>query len=437
MIETSARRTPGSPADQIGAHSDVPTQLLVLTTIALAGFNLTGPGGIPATLVAMTCVAPMWWPIVAQTQFVRAILGLAAATIVAGFVLAELAKSHHVVDPSVQRSSILIILGGLAIMLALVWGRSHFPLHVVAVVFGTGMLADAVLNSTRSWKYHLASPVAIIVVGWLGRYRQQLPAAGALLAIGVVTALDRGRSFFAFCTIAASLCLWQTRPTDPAARTRRWYPALLLVGAGAATYTVATRLLTQGYLGVEAQQRTISQIESSGSLITSGRPEWTATRALASERPWGYGLGVVPDARDYAVAKSGFDSINAQPGGYLTNYMLGGRFRLHSITADLWVSYGVVGVALAAIVAFALIRTISVLLAERRCPPIVALAVVLAMWHLAFGPIFTNWPDACFALGVTLLAREDLDRGETSPAISAERGRSRRPVRWSAVSGPD
>ena len=85
-----------------------------------------------------------------------------------------------------------------------------------------------------------------------------------------------------------------------------------------------------------------------------------------------------------------------QADGYLANYMMGEGLRLHSITSDLWVSYGVVGVALALTIGFALIRTLSTLSANRRTPPLVAFVSVLAIWHLCFGPIFTNWPDVCF-----------------------------------------
>ena len=386
----------------LATEFDAPTQLFVLGTVVVAGLGISF-NGVPLAVAMVGVSLPMWWRAIVRVPLAMVVLGLSGASLVAGWYLAELAADHHAVSQSVQLASIFILVGGLATMISVLWARAYFPLHVIALAYGCAVLADAMLNSSRSWKYHLAFPVAIIVIGWLGKYRNRLPAVVALIGIGFVTALDRGRSFFGFCTLAAAITLWQGRPRVAGRRTPSWYPIALLTGLGFVTYELAIRLLTQGYLGVAAQQRTIAQIESSGSLITGGRPEWMATKALASEQPWGYGLGVVPDARDYAVAKSGFDAIGAEPGGYLTNYMLGGRFRLHSITADLWVSYGVVGVLLALSIAFALVYSLGRSLATRECPPLVILAVIMATWHLAFGPIYSNWPDVCFALGIALL----------------------------------
>lgn len=403
------------------------THVMVLAAVGLAGFDLRLAAGVTATLLIVAATAPMWWREVADTEFAVAIIVLSVLAIVSGLYLAELSSADHVVSRAVQQASIVHLLGGLAIMIALLWGRALFPLHVLAAVYGTGALADAILYSQRSWKYNLALPVAIITVGWLGKYRSRIPAVAALLGVGFLAVLDDGRSFFAFCALAACLVLWQARPVDADRKTSRWYPAIVLAGVGAAMYGLATSLLTGGYFGVAIQQRTIAQINTSGSLIAGGRPEWAATRALATEHPWGYGLGVVPDANDYAIAKSGLDSINVDAGGYLTNYMLGGQFRLHSITSDLWITYGIVGVALALTIAFALVRTLSTLSAERRCPPIVAFAVILAIWDLAFGPIYSNWPDVCFALGVTLMPRPPA-AGDvvTGSATRASNGADRR-----------
>lgn len=405
MTSTTTEHSPNAPNVQ---SADIGAQLAALSTVALAGYDLRFIGGVSAALLMLVATAPLWWRHVVEFEFALAIVALTGAAVIAGFYLAGSSSVDHVVSTGAQRSVIMHLAAGLAIMIALLWGRALLPLHIVAAVYGAGALADALISSPRSWKFDLALPVTIVVVGWLGRQPSRLPGATALVLLGVLSALDRGRSFFALCVLAAALVIWQQRPTAGRNAMWRWYPLAVLTGIGAATYLLATRLLVAGYFGIEAQQRTVSQIEQSGSLISGGRPEWAASVALFRERPFGYGVGVVPNTRDYSVAKSGMDSINVDAGGYLQNYMLGGGFRLHSVAADLWVSYGLVGLALAITIGFALVRTLSSLTAARRCQPLVALAVVLAVWNLLFGPIYSNWPDVCFALGITLMPRNAL-----------------------------
>lgn len=387
------------------AETDPLTRLIVLLTLALVGLHVNVGGGLPAGLVVMAALTPMWWRAFGRFEFARLIMVLLFAALIAGYYLASSASVDHAISRSGQRIYIILLLEGLAVTAAVLWGRTIFPLHIVAVAYGLGDFANAMLFTSRSWKYYLALPVTIIVVGWLGRLRSRAPATIALLGLGFITALDRGRSFFAFCVLAACVQIWQSIPTltRSSGRGRRWTPALLLGVVGLGIYQLAIGFLTSGYLGQEAQQRTVTQIETSGSLILGGRPQWAATWGLMHERPWGYGLGAVPNARDYGIVSTAFRSLNLDEDGYIRNSMLLGQFRLHSITADLWVRCGVIGLILAATMAFAFIRTLSTLIARRQCPPIVALMAILALWYLAFEPTFSYSRDVFFALGVTLI----------------------------------
>src|SRR5690606_37117394 len=99
-------------------------------------------------------------------------------------------------------------------------------------------------------------------------------------------------------------------------------------------------LLTGGYLGSEAQERTTQQIETSGSLLIGGRPEFAATRHLVESRPEGFGLGVVPAWEDIRTARHGLAEVNVELEPVRLRYMFGGQFRLHSIAADLWAACG-------------------------------------------------------------------------------------------------
>jgi hypothetical protein len=389
------------------------TLFIVQAAVVLAGFDLTVVAGISATTLIVSVMIPVWWREVAGFSLAVPILLLGGAAMVWGLYLAELSSTDHIVSRSLQVSSIVHLIDGLAIMVAVLWGRTHFPLHRIAALYGVGALADVLLNTSRSWKFDLAVPVAVLVIGWMGKYRGSLSTVAVLVGLGTLGILDGGRSYAAFCVATAGLVFWQMRPTGADRPTNRWYPAVLLAALAAGIYGAASSLLTKGYFGSELQQRSVDQIDATGSLIAGGRPEWAATRALVEYRPGGYGIGVVPDLVDHGIAKSGMASINVDTGGYLTNYMMGGQFRLHSITSDLWVRFGIVGVVLAAIIVYAVIRSTSTLLAQRQAPAIVVFMGVLALWHMAFGPIYSNWPDVCLALGVVLLVRTDVPPNST------------------------
>ena len=59
------------------------------------------------------------------------------------------------------------------------------------------------------------------------------------------------------------------------------------------------------------------------------------------------------------------------------------------------------GVALAAVMLFALVRSMVSSVASSALDTSVALAAILAVWFILFGPIYTNWADVC--LGVALV----------------------------------
>ena len=144
-------------------------------------------------------------------------------------------------------------------------------------------------------------------------------------------------------------------------------------------------------------------MESSGSVIAGGRPEWAATRELLKLEPAGYGAGVVPTWADRIAGETGLAKINVDAGGYADNYMFGDAFELHSVAADLWVRFGWVGVALAAAMVAVIVRGLSFLLAARRAPTYLSFACILGLWYLLFGPMYSNWLDVCVALSLAAI----------------------------------
>jgi hypothetical protein len=164
------------------------------------------------------------------------------------------------------------------------------------------------------------------------------------------------------------------------------------------------------------QARSVTQIEQSGSLLLGGRPEWTATLALMGERPLGFGLGVVPTPSDVLTAKAGFATVHIPTAeGYIENYLLDGRFELHSIVADLWTNLGPLGLASGLFMAFLVLRSTAELLSRRRAPALVCFLALRSLWVLAFGPLPSNVSEVAMTLGLLLLVRSPAEApGERS-----------------------
>jgi len=263
-----------------------------------------------------------------------------------------------------------------------------------------------VVEGRLDWKFGIALPVTFLVLGLLEGSGSRIRPAIAVIVMGVYGVADDYRSYFAFCVLAATLTVWQMRPTEGGTRRNRWWPAILIGGMATALYFLTTSLITAGFLGTEVQERTTEQIEQSGSLLAGGRPEWSATLMLVQLKPTGYGVGVVPNLEDVHTAKAGLDSINVGLNPERDRYMFGSEFRLHSIIADLWVRFGLVGVALAATILVAVVRSLSFSLAARQAPTSVILAALLALWTLPFEPSTTYWVRTCVAMGLVLVARE-------------------------------
>jgi hypothetical protein len=382
------------------------TLVLAHVAVVVVGFDMKLAGGFTLGILVAVALTPLLVPAVRSYSWARLLLGLAGASIVWGWVLAQFSASTHRLSAELTQASVLVLLSGIAALVVLLWARRLMPLHRVVLLYGIGALADGVLFGEMSWKFDLAVPATLVVLGVAERFSNRLLHAGLILALGVYGALNDARSIFGFCVIAAALTLWQARPSEPSARVRRWAPALLIAALVAGTYLVGTSLLTAGVFGETLRERSVVQIETSGSLIAGGRPEYAATLELLKIQPFGYGLGVQPSWKDYEAGTSGLSSLNVDAGGYASNYMFGDQFNLHSVAADLWATYGWAGAALAVAVMLSIIRSMSSLVAHRAAATSVLFSCSLGLWYLLFGPLYSNWLEVCLALGLSLLPLE-------------------------------
>jgi hypothetical protein len=417
--------TPRAPADVGDARPSListdpyarATAILVYVVLMVVGYDLHVGYGASASLLLAILLFPLWIREYRQYSMASAIGVLAVVGAMAGIWLSAGASADHAIDSYIRTSSITHLLSGVGAMALILWARTLMPLNRVIFFYGLGALANPFLHHTLSWKFDLAVPTTYVVLGLVEQYRSRLVPAVAVLGLGAIGVVADGRSFAGFCVLAATLTILQIRPDRdragterPKGRLARWFPAIIVVGVVLAGYFIATSLLTGGYLGTTLQDRSQAQVDATGSLILGGRPEWAATRELMMMRPLGYGAGVVPSWTDLTAGTAGLAKINVDTGGYANNYMFGGQFRLHSVLADLWVSFGPVGFALGLLIIGALIRSLSFLIAERRAATSVIFACSLGVWYMLFGPIYSNWLDVCAALGFALMLKGETRR---------------------------
>jgi hypothetical protein len=383
------------------------TRLIASAAVVVVGTDERVGYGATAALPLAIVLLPLWLPALRRRALAALIAGLAALSAVSGVVLSELSSADHVVSGVNRSQAIGLLASGIAAFGLVLWAGSQLPLHRIAMLYGAGALGSAIANGALSWKFDLAVPTTFVVLGALERRRRGVLPAVALLTLGVLGVADEARSYFGVCLLAATLAIWQLRPTRYPRRAtgpHRWFTVALLAGLGIAVYFLTSALATGGTLGGTLQERSTAQISRTGSLIAGGRPEWAATRELFELNPAGYGAGVVPNWADRMAGKSGLASLNVDAGGYADHYMFGPTFELHSVAADLWVGFGWVGVALAAAIVVVIVRSLSVLLTARRAPTYLIFACMLALWYVLFGPMYSNWLDVCLALGLAAIA---------------------------------
>lgn len=378
------------------------TIVTAVGAVLVAGMDLRLAAGASVILAVAVLLVPVWLPTLREHPLALWLLVGGAAAIAWGCVLGEVNLASRAVSGPNRVQAIGLLASGFAAMVILLWARRILPLWLVVALYGAGGVTGALLEGRTDWKFALAAPVTLGAVAVLEQMSRVATIAG-LLGLGVVTLLADGRAFLGFCVLTALVSAWQGRP--PLGWSRRWQPAALLVVLAVVLYQLATALLAGGYLGSEAQARTSRQIEQSGSLLAGGRPEWAATVELARRSPGGFGLGAVPTWDDVRSARGGLATVGVDLERKRLAYMFGGQFRLHSVAGDLWASCGIVGLCLAGMIGFALVRNLSFSIAERAAPAAVVLAVLMACWHLLFGPIYSNWLDVCAALGFVLRPR--------------------------------
>src|SRR5699024_7089774 len=157
--------------------------------------------------------------------------------------------------------TLLSLAGGIGVLL---WARTQIGIGGTAVSFGVGALANVVLtggNTANLWKYSLAVPVIIIVLGLTSTTRRRLLDLLALGALAAVCIASDSRAMSSFLLLAGVIVLWQMFMPAGVRRPRPLQTLVLLGVLSLAAFSPLQALILDGALGDAAQQRTQAQID--------------------------------------------------------------------------------------------------------------------------------------------------------------------------------
>lgn len=416
------------------------TVVLALLALVLLGMRQEIQYTITSGYILAGMLLPVWWPSLKQFWGAHAFLLVGTIALVSGVWLAGLSSADHEIERSVFFGNGGLLIGLLLTMGVVMWARQVMPIGTVALAYGIGMLLGVSGDGRAAenpWKFAYSMPVIIIVlalIAYLPRWSDSLNRIGAVIALAILAGIsgsNNARSLFAMLGLALVLVLWQAIPrgrslSGAISRTAMAFGIIALV-----TYNVIVSMLLSGYLGEDAQQRSLAQIRLTGSLLLGGRPEMAGSVALFMAQPWGHGLGVVPNLNDILIAKSGMAAIHYRPNnGYVENYMFGHQFELHSVTADLWSFFGISGLILALLILTLLLRWVFISIALRQADAVVLFLAIYGLWNLFFSPLFTAVTAVGLGLGLAMVPKGTvLDRSVTPGDTTVQRGNNGLSVR--------
>lgn len=349
---------------------------------------------LPVTLTALWRLA----------EFRRVVI-TAVLAVVGGGVLILVSTATRAFDTTLAISVIAELLGVIACAAVGAWAMGKIGIGAAVAAFGLGMFATASrsdLFASDPWRFGYALPVTIILLAVATMIKKPAVEYIALMVACASSALSGSRSVFAVQLIALLiLALWRIP------RQKTWRPpgvVISLLGLGVALlagYNLGQSLLLEGYLGESAQARSEMQIETSGSLILGGRPEIAASAALVQDSIIGYGPGVAPNWEDVQVAKAGMITIGYDPdNGYVNSYMFGRGFELHSVAGNLWATFGLIGLGLAALMAWQSFRSIQRGPVAGAGDALLLYLALRTLWNTFFAPWYASIPIVILLFGL-------------------------------------
>lgn len=393
-------------------------------TFVLGLWYPVGSGVASSTTIGdllLLVLVPLWWLGLRRAYGGTVLLAIGGLAMASGLFLTEFAKYNHKISFGIAADALMLVFGVVAGAGFVLWSRDSVPLARLGLVYGMGLLGQAALFgqlalTAYAWKNGLGIATAVTVLA-IALHVRSAPArliaeVAGVAVLSLLSVLLDSRSYLATFLLTFALVAWQRRPARAVGR-RSWvwvagFMAVLAVGM----YQLGTSLLVNGYLGRDAQARTVEQIHQAGSLILGGRPELGATIALFRYQPTGFGAGVIANSADVFAAKVGLAKLNYDPNnGYVDKFMFGGQIELHSMIGDLWAHFGLAGLALCLLFAFLVLRGMAAAVAERSGSALVYFVCWWTLWSVFFSPFLATAPILLAALGFTLVTKLDTPAG--------------------------
>lgn len=365
---------------------------LALGTAAFLAFGMRyrlSPDVNPGLFVALAFL-PVTYGMRRRYQGASVISSLVALAAVSGLVLTWIAAGNGDADHSraiVQTARVLEIGGG---MLALLWARSVTGPRATVLAYALGELVGSALvglDPDNYWKFSLLVPVTLVALCLPNVFGRAQAEIAVLIGLAAVSAVNDSRSATALMLIAATLLVTQvTRGKRSPTKGASVLVRLVLVAVGG--FYLTQSLILDGTLGEAAKERTVEQIQTSGSVLLGGRPEIGASTALIAHRPLGYGAGALATGNDVLTAKTGMAGIGYDPNnGYVETYMFGNGFEVHSVLGDMWVLYGIPGMMLALSIAGYTLIGIGRHLSQGVASGAMLFLAFFTLWDFAFSPL--------------------------------------------------
>lgn len=343
-------------------------------------------------LVVGLLLAPLWLRTVRQYVWGSVPFVLGGLTLLSGWVLTEYARQTHATSSAALLGYSLLFLSFVTGVGVLLWARSLLG-AAAPVWFGVGLLAHVVLAAPTPnlWKYTLSIPTAVILLAIAAWRRSRALELLTLAGLIAVSAVRDSRSLASMLVMAFALVVWQVIRGWLRIRSTAFRTLVTVALLGIATYAMMQALILDGYLGEAARDRTLQQLDASGTLITGGRPELGASVALIARQPWGYGAGTQPTLSDILAAKSGMSALNYNPNnGYVEQYLFGQGFEVHSVIGDLWIHFGVVGALLSVALVVMVVTGTATRVATGQASALVLFLAVQTVWDQLFSPFYTE-----------------------------------------------
>lgn len=383
-------------------------RVVAYLAVAALGSRITLHPMLPLGYAVALAALPVTMGVAARYRGARLIVGLAVLATASGCALTWLTVSAD--DTSTTATAVgqalRILMIGVGSLL-LLWARHVVGSRAVVMTYAVSLLLSVALvgvNPLNPWKFTFAVPVTLLLLSLPAVYRRAWFEMGVLLGLGLVSALQDSRSAAAEMLIAGALVITATVQGSRRSHSFAVLVRLALLGIGG--FLLLQSALLRGDLGEAARERTMTQIQTSGSVLLGGRPELGATGALLREQPWGYGIGSQPTPTQIDVAKSGMAALGYDPNnGYVENFMFGDGFEVHSVLGNLWLLTGPPGLALALVVGGYVVWGMAHQLARRAASGVLLFLTVRLLWDLAFAPLTSALPLLMLCLALALPER--------------------------------